>query len=135
MPAHVQPVPVAYADWPAAAAPSPSVAIALAAQFSGRMLLIDTHDKTRGGLLNHLCLESLAEFAEVARAEHVELALAGSLDAEAIELLMPLRPAYIGVRGAVCRGGRSGAVDFALVKSLVDLIHSSEKNVADRCLT
>ena len=32
--------------------------------------------------------------------------LAGSLNEQAIEKLLPLEPAYIGVRGAACAGGR-----------------------------
>lgn len=135
LPGDVQPVPVAYADWRAADAPAPFVALTLAARCSSRMLLIDTFEKTRGGLLEQFSWEALAELAELAKSARVELALAGSLDADSIERLLPLRPAYIGVRGAVCRGGRSGAVDPALVKSLAELIHSAAQNDSRRCLT
>jgi (5-formylfuran-3-yl)methyl phosphate synthase len=135
LPRHVRPVPVAYADWPAADAPAPFMALTLAARCSSRMLLIDTFEKTRGGLLERLSWEALAELAELAKSAKIELALAGSLDADSIERLLPLWPAYIGVRGAVCRGGRSGTVDPALVKSLAELIHGAAKNDSRRCLT
>jgi uncharacterized protein (UPF0264 family) len=128
-------VPVAYADWPAADAPAPFMALTLAARCSSRMLLIDTFDKTRGGLLERLSWEALAELTELAKSARVELALAGSLNANSIERLLSLRPAYIGVRGAVCRGGRSGTIDPALVKSLAKLIHGAAKNDSRRCLT
>jgi (5-formylfuran-3-yl)methyl phosphate synthase len=130
LPPGVQPVPVAYADWPSADAPSPSVAMALAMQSPARLLLIDTHDKTRGGLLDHLCVESLQELAQLARESRVRLALAGSLDAASIEKLLPLAPAYVGVRGAVCRGGREGTLDTALVKSLAQQVRAPARKAA-----
>jgi len=118
LPCGTMPVPVAYADWPAARAPSPSVALALAAQSPAKMLLIDTFDKLGGGLLEVLSWELLLEIAASARQAGVRLALAGSLTAAAIERLRPLAPAYFGVRGAACRGSRDGTIDEALVKSL-----------------
>jgi len=118
LPCGVLPVPVAYADWPAARGPSPSVALALAVQSPAKMLLIDTFDKLGGGLLVVLSWESLLEIATSARQAGVRLALAGSLTAAAIERLRPLAPAYFGVRRAACRGGRDGTIDEALVKSL-----------------
>jgi (5-formylfuran-3-yl)methyl phosphate synthase len=128
--ASVLPVPVSYADWPAAAAPSPSVALALAAQSPAKLLLVDTHDKTRGGLLAHFSFESLAELVQTARGARVRVVLAGSLDAAAIGSLLPLAPAYIGVRGAACRGGREGTLDEVLVKSLASLVHGSARKAA-----
>src|SRR5207253_4523039 len=75
LPRGVDAVPVAYADWPAAKAPSPSVALILAQHWAARLLLIDTHDKRRGGLLDHLSMESLREVAYDARQANVQLAL------------------------------------------------------------
>ena len=130
LPPGVQPVPVAYADWPAAGAPSPSVALSLAMQSRARLLLIDTYDKTRGGLLGHLSFESLRELADFAHSSRVQLALAGSLNAASIAKLLPLAPAYIGVRGAACRGGREGTIDTAIVKSLARQVHASTRKAA-----
>lgn len=115
-------VPVAYADWTTARAPSPRVAIALAQWTSARLALIDTFDKGQGRLLDHTPREYLEELATEARAEGVELALAGSLDGEAIDALRDLRPRYFGVRGAVCVGGRDGRIEMARVKSLSRLV-------------
>lgn len=122
LPRGVLPVPVAYADWPAADAPSPSVALALAQQSPAKLLLIDTFDKRRGNLLSALTWDGLQVIRDHARQAGVQLVLAGSLDARAIEQLLPLAPAYFGVRGAVCRGGRDGRLDEALVKSLARLL-------------
>jgi (5-formylfuran-3-yl)methyl phosphate synthase len=130
LPPGVNPVPVAYADWPAAAAPAPSVALALAAQSPSRLLLIDTYDKTSGGLLDHLALDSLRELAQDASASQVRLVLAGSLHVAAIASLLALAPDYFGVRGAACRGGRSGTIVLARVKSLSRLVHGTRHKVA-----
>jgi dihydroneopterin aldolase len=104
--------------------------MSLAMQSPARLLLIDTHDKTHGGLLDHLCIDSLRELGQFARESRVRLALAGSLSAASIEKLLPLAPAYVGVRGAVCRGGREGAVDAALVKSLARQVRAAARKAA-----
>lgn len=130
LPRGVEVVPVAYADWPAAKAPSPSVALILAQHSAARLMLIDTHDKSRGGLLEQLSLESLREIAHDAKQANVQLALAGSLDESAIAAVLELAPAYVGVRGAACRGGRDGAIDLGRVKSLAKLIGGKQKKAA-----
>jgi len=130
VPRGVDAVPVAYADWPAAQAPSPSVAMILAQHSAARLLLIDTHDKRSGGLLDYLPIESLRQIARDAKQANVQLALAGSLDEAAIGALLELAPAYIGVRGAACTGGRDGAIDLAHVKSLTALIRTKRQKAA-----
>ena len=118
LPPGVSPVPVAYADWQAARAPSPRVAVALAAQAGSFRVLLDTFDKSRGDLLTHLPFDYLAELADECREQNVRLVLAGSLSAESIAELLPLSPEYVGVRGAACSGGRNGTIELSRVKSL-----------------
>jgi uncharacterized protein (UPF0264 family) len=130
LPRGVAAVPVAYADWPQARAPSPSVALVLAASSPARLLLIDTFDKRGGGLLDCLGMDSLRDIARIAMQIRVRLALAGSLDAAAIDALLELAPAYVGVRGAACQGGRAGTIDLARVKSLSALVHSGRQKAA-----
>lgn len=115
-------VPVAYADWTAARAPSPRVAVALAQWTTARLALVDTFNKSAGGLLDHLTREYLEELAAEAREVGVELVLAGSLDRAAIDSLRVLSPRYFGVRGAACAGGREGPLELARVKSLSRLV-------------
>jgi uncharacterized protein (UPF0264 family) len=130
LPAGVQAVPVAYADWQAAAAPMPFVALALAADSPAHLLLIDTHDKAAGGLLEHLSLDALREILQSAKQAGVQLALAGSLDEAAIQMLLSLSPAYVGVRGAACLDGRDGTIDLTRVKSLARLVHGTRQKIA-----
>jgi uncharacterized protein (UPF0264 family) len=130
LPRGVALVPVAYADWTAARAPSPSVALALAEFSPARLMLVDTYDKSAGTLLGQWSLESLEELARDAAERGVRLALAGSLDVASIGQLLPLAPAYIGVRGAACTGGRDGSIDTARVKSLARLIRGETQDAA-----
>jgi uncharacterized protein (UPF0264 family) len=130
LPQGVAAVPVAYADWPAARAPSPSVALALAEFSPARLMLIDTYDKSAGALLAQWSLESVKELAGEAAERGIGLALAGSLNVAMIEQLLPLAPAYIGVRGAACVGGRDGPIEFARVKSLARLIDGEREDAA-----
>jgi uncharacterized protein (UPF0264 family) len=129
LPAHVAAVPVAYADWQAAVAPRPIEVLELAATCPARLLLIDTHDKRAGNLLHAMPLDALDSIARAGRHMGVELALAGSLDAAGLAVVLPLQPAYVGVRGAACRGGRDGMVEAARVKSLARLIREAAARV------
>jgi len=130
LPKGVCAVPVAYADWPRAQAPSPLVALWLAGQSAARLLLVDTWDKSRGSLIDVLSSQTLEEIAEGARQAGICLALAGSLDHAAIQHVMRLVPAYIGVRGAACSGGRNGTIEMARVKSLATLVHGMQQKAA-----
>ena len=120
-------VPVAYADWRAARAPSPRVVVALAQWTSTKLALLDTFGKSHGSLVDHLDLEYLSELSAEAHEAGVELVLAGSLTGAAIESLRHLAPCYFGVRGAACTGGRDGRIDLARVKSLSRLLRGKVK--------
>ncbi|MDI4664175.1 (5-formylfuran-3-yl)methyl phosphate synthase [Xanthobacter autotrophicus] len=80
-----------------------------AAGFHGVML--DTADKTAGGLLAHLGVERLAGFVAEAKAAGLLTGLAGSLKLEDIAPLAALKPHYLGFRGALCATGRTSALD------------------------
>jgi uncharacterized protein (UPF0264 family) len=122
LPSGVLAVPAAYADWQTAEAPPLPAILELAQQSPARMLLIDTFEKRGRTLLDVLTFEALEAIAHEAACGGVRLVLAGSLTAAAIERLLPLAPAWFGVRGAACRGGRGGTIDSALVKSLAKIV-------------
>lgn len=69
--------------------------------FAGVML--DTAGKSGGGLLAHLAPPVLADFVRRARAHGLLTGLAGSLKLADIDRLLPLKPDYLGFRGALCR--------------------------------
>lgn len=115
LPHGVQPVAVAYADWRNCAAPSPDAVLRLADEASCAAVLVDTYDKRQGDLLAHWSLGELRHFvAEIGKAGRLSV-VAGSLTLDALERVLPLEPSYVAVRGAVCRGDRTGPIDAALV--------------------
>ena len=71
-----------------------------AAGFYGAML--DTADKSSGGLLNHLSLEILSAFTQKAKSLNLLSGLAGSLTVNDISMLNECYPDYLGFRGALC---------------------------------
>lgn len=76
------------------------------AGFAGVML--DTADKSRGGLRRHLQSGDIAEFLAEARRASLLAGLAGSLRMDDAEALLPLAPDVLGFRGALCANGERG---------------------------
>lgn len=74
--------------------------------FAGSM--IDTADKASGGLRRHIGDEAAGEFVRRARALGLLTGLAGSLKLEDVGPLAGLQPDYLGFRGALCSGVRTG---------------------------
>jgi (5-formylfuran-3-yl)methyl phosphate synthase len=110
-------VAVGYADDGPAGAPQLEDVLraAITARASG--FLVDTWRKDGRGLLDHVPVERVAALSRRARAARLLFAVAGSLDADAIAHLGGIAD-VLGVRGAACRGGRSGAVDAGRVAEL-----------------
>lgn len=80
-----------------------------AAGFAGAM--IDTADKHAGPLTRHLDLLTLSQFTSEARAQGLMTGLAGSLTLDDIPALARAGAHYLGFRGALCTGGRTGRLD------------------------
>jgi uncharacterized protein (UPF0264 family) len=115
-------VAVIYADWRAARAPRPDRVLEEACRLGCRAVLIDTFEKSAGNLLSHWPMDELSAFVAEIRRRAMLAVLAGSLDEDAIGRVLSLGPDYIAVRGAACRGGRGGPVDFQRVCRLVGQI-------------
>jgi uncharacterized protein (UPF0264 family) len=118
LPPGVMPVAVAYADWQSAAAPSPEDVLSAAREIHCGGLLIDTFDKTRGPLEQHLPVQRIGRLIDAAHAAGMFAVLAGGLRSEDLPNLLALEPDYIGVRGAACRGSRTGILEQARVAAL-----------------
>jgi (5-formylfuran-3-yl)methyl phosphate synthase len=89
--------------------------------FKGAML--DTRDKSRGRLIDHLDVVRLNEFCAECRALGLMSGLAGSLEAPDVPRLLLVRPDVLGFRGALCRShDRRGAIDPQAVALVRDLI-------------
>lgn len=81
-------------------------------------VMLDTADKRGGGLRRHLDNLQLAEFVRRARAARLICGLAGSLQLADIPALLPLKPDYLGFRGALCSAGRTSALDPMLARAV-----------------
>ena len=125
LPPETRPVAVVYADWQSACAPSPDKTLSAAIENSCSALLIDTFDKSCGSISTYFSLQELKHFLSAARFANLTTVLAGSLTPALIRELLPLEPDFLAVRGAVCRGGRTGTVDESLVADLVQMLLST----------
>ena len=116
-------VAVAYADWQPARAPRPEEICSFAIDNAVGVFLIDTWQKDGSTLFDWLPLDAIEQLAERCRAAGTPIALAGSLGVTEIDTLLPLRPEWFAVRGAVCQGHRRGAaIDEDKVRQLVVLL-------------
>lgn len=89
--------------------------------FSGAML--DTAIKGAGRLLDYMDVAALARFVDRCREAGLMSGLAGSLEAPDVPRLLPLRPDYLGFRGALCHGrAREAGIDAAALRMIRDLI-------------
>lgn len=122
LPVGVRPVAVIYADWLAAAAPPPDEVLEAASQNRCAAVLVDTFDKSRGHLLSWLTLEQLSQLTGDIRQRQMLVVLGGSLAPDTIRQVLPLRPDYVAVRQAACRGPRNAPLDDTLARDLVNLV-------------
>ncbi|MFC3693944.1 (5-formylfuran-3-yl)methyl phosphate synthase [Chenggangzhangella methanolivorans] len=86
-------------------------------------VMIDTADKTSGGLRKQIDDGAAGEFVRRARALGLMTGLAGSLKLEDVGPLTALGPDYLGFRGALCSGVRTGRMSpqaVARIRSALD---------------
>ncbi len=81
--------------------------------------LLDTAVKDGRTLFDHRDAEALGRFVAAARERGLVVALAGALGDAGVARAAALRPDVIGLRGALCEGGRAGRVSPALVRRFV----------------
>lgn len=118
LPIEAERVAVGYADHHTARAPSPRDVLRAAPQVNCRTMLLDTFTKDQGDLFDHFDEDNLALFARECRAAGISLVLAGSLRLTSLQRALRFAPALVAVRGAACRGDRTGTVCDSLVKCL-----------------
>ncbi len=122
LPVGVRPVAVIYADWLAAAAPSPPEILEAARQNRCAAVLVDTFDKSRGTLLSWFSPPQLSHLMADIRRRQMLVVLGGSLGQDSIPQVLPLRPDYVAVRQAACRDTRNGPLDGSLARQLAMLV-------------
>ena len=115
---------VVYADWATAKSPSPQCVLEQSHRIMCRAILVDTFDKSAGTLLDLWSPLELAGFVEEVHSQAMKVALAGSLSAESLNHVLPLRPDFVAVRGAVCQGGRNGALSSKRIREFASKLRS-----------
>lgn len=119
-------VAVAYADAKRAQAPPPEEVLTLAIQLRMGAFLIDTWQKDGSTLLDWLSLDAITALTRRCRSADMPIALAGSLGPGEIQTLLPLRPDWFAVRGAVCQGRRREAtIEEDKVRQLAALLREN----------
>jgi uncharacterized protein (UPF0264 family) len=118
LPAGIEAVAVAYADWQVAQAPPPESILAAAAAAGSTTLLVDTFDKRGPGLFAAASAADLDRWVAMAHAHGLTLAVAGRLSAAEAAAAWRAGVDVVGVRSAACAGGRLGQIDGPRVRAL-----------------
>jgi uncharacterized protein (UPF0264 family) len=96
-----------------------------------RGVMLDTAEKGTGGLRRKLTESELREFVRRARAQRLQVGLAGSLSIGDIPALLALKPDYLGFRGALCRAGlRTATIDPLKVRRIRSMIRTKQRRAA-----
>jgi uncharacterized protein (UPF0264 family) len=96
--------------------------------FAGVML--DTADKRRGSLREHVDDALLAAFVRRTHAAGLMCGLAGSLRVEDVPALVALAPDYLGFRGALCSAGRTSALDAERMRDVCRAVQAASATSA-----
>lgn len=100
-----------------------------AAGFAGVML--DTADKSGGDLLDHVSLPLTADFVAAAHRQSLLAGLAGSLGRAQVPALLGIGADYLGFRGALCGGQRTGRLSAVALQDIRTLIADSAYRLLD----
>jgi uncharacterized protein (UPF0264 family) len=125
LPPQTRPVAILYADWHTARSPAPRELLIACREHRVDVLLVDTFDKSQGGLLDVWPLIELEQLVHAARDLGLMIVIGGSLTIETLPRVLPLAPDYIAVRGAACTGGRDGPIDPQRVRALLAAINET----------
>lgn len=89
-------------------------------------VMLDTSNKSGGGLIDHMKHHELEEFVRLTESYEMKCGLAGSLRLTDISMLGSLRPSYLGFRGALCKASqRSQKIERERVEQAGKLLRES----------
>jgi uncharacterized protein (UPF0264 family) len=112
-----------YSDYARAGCVSPMLLPAAAAKAGADLVMVDTAVKDGRSTFEFMSEQELKDFISLGHREGLEVALAGTIGFEHLEMLKRLNPDIIGVRGIVCGGDRRSAIRAELVEKLKQAIH------------
>jgi uncharacterized protein (UPF0264 family) len=111
---------------------SPSDIVEAAAEAGAAGLLVDTITKDGRSLFAWWTEPRLGAWIDRARGKGLSVALAGSLGVAELSQVAGLGPDIVGVRGAACLGGRTGAVQADRVRVLRAALAGESRAFANR---
>jgi uncharacterized protein (UPF0264 family) len=111
-----------YSDYARAGCVSPMLLPAAAAKAGADLVMVDTAVKDGRSTFEFMSEQELKDFISLGHREGLEVALAGTIGFEHLEMLKRLNPDIIGVRGIVCGGDRRSAIRAELVEKLKQAI-------------
>ena len=109
VPAPLEVVKCAYADWEKAKSLPPLEVARFAKRFRYRVVLLDTFKKDGSTVFDHMKPTEVAEFIDCLKRGGVAVALGGSLRPEQLKLLKGTQPDWVAVRGSACVAGKRDA--------------------------
>lgn len=123
IPATMEVVCVAYADWQKANSPPLQEVVRFAKRFRFRNFLLDTFVKDGQALTDILTTEEIAGIVDSLHAGGVAVALGGSLTPDHAKKMGAIRPDWYAVRGSVCAGGkRDGLLDPVRIRKWKEVL-------------
>ena len=129
LPTDVERVAVCYVDQQQAAAPDWQQILQQALGAGCKCLLLDTFDKRAGNLFRHWSERQLADVVAQAAADGLFVVAGGSIQGQHQPILAATGVRLMAVRGAVCRGARTGPLEADLVKQLRAVCDASGSSV------
>jgi (5-formylfuran-3-yl)methyl phosphate synthase len=117
---------VAYADYRVVEGLPPPAVIEAAVRAGAVGLLVDTAEKSGPGLRALVDQQTLNLWIDAAHEAGLLAAVAGQVAVADVPWLRQLSADVVGVRGAVCEGGRNGTVTAASVRSLTAALSNVE---------
>jgi (5-formylfuran-3-yl)methyl phosphate synthase len=122
------PVAVVYADESAAKSPMASEIIEHATRMQCAAVLVDTWDKTAGPLTAHWSFDRICSFVLDVQSRGMKAVIAGGLTFSSLPQIALAKPDLVAVRGAACRGERTGVIAREKILQLKQLLASSSHN-------
>jgi uncharacterized protein (UPF0264 family) len=111
-------VAAAYSDCARVGSISPMDLPEVAAECGADVVMVDTAVKDGRSTFEFMSESEIIEFISAGHDFGMEVAIAGTIKFEDLELLKRVAPDIIGVRGAVCGGDRSGTIKEELVRRM-----------------
>jgi uncharacterized protein (UPF0264 family) len=108
----------AYSDFSRVGSISPMLLTEVAKRSGVDVVMVDTAIKDGRSTFEFMSEQELSKFISAGQKHGMDVAIAGTIGFQDIDLLVKLNPDIIGVRGIVCGGDRKSSIKSELVTKL-----------------